>query len=176
MSSSLMSDAPTKPRQILTAEQARQVLHYCPDTGAFRWKVAPNGRITVGQIAGAKSRKYIDIKIGRKSYKAHRVAWLMHYGAWPEAEMIDHINGNPIDNRICNLRQASRSLNMQNRRGPAKSCKTGLLGVTETPYGRYRADLRLSGKHFYLGAYTTPELAHAAYVEAKRRLHAGCTI
>jgi hypothetical protein len=95
-------------------------------------------------------------------------------------QVIDHINGDTMDNRRSNLRIATFAINAQNVRRPGVSNTTGFLGVDYVPYKNvrapYRAQIKLSGKKFQIGMFETPEEAHQAYVEAKRRMHPGCTL
>ena len=107
-------------------------------------------------------------------YYIHRIAWLYVYGCWPNNH-IDHINGNPDDNSIENLRDVSRKVNLQNMRKATKSSKTGILGVSESA-GRFRASIRIDGKAKYLGSFDDAKTAHAAYIDAKRKYHEGCTL
>lgn len=109
---------------------------------------------------------------------AHRLAWVHVHGSWPAGD-IDHINGDKLDNRIANLRDVTRSVNKENMRSARGDNKVGLLGVhvrRQNTTRPYVASIRVSGKLIHLGAHNTPEAAHAAYLEAKRRLHSGCTI
>lgn len=112
---------------------------------------------------------------GRRIY-AHRLAWLHITGKWPEIE-IDHINGDGCDNRAENLRAATRRLNMENRRTAQRNNVIGQLGVSQCPStGRYFARIETRGRSIHLGTYDTAEMAHGAYLGAKRLLHNGCTI
>lgn len=158
----------------ITAAQVREVLTYDPDTGLFRWrKVHAKSRVAVGAVAGARGR-YTRITISRKLYAAHRLAWLYVTGVWPKEE-IDHRNGDKHDNRWLNLREATRQINAQNIR--RTSNKNGFMGVHWTARNKkFRASIRLGDKSHFLGLFDRPEDAHAAYVAAKRRLHAGCTL
>lgn len=70
---------------------------------------------------------YLILKIKGNQFKAHRVAWFLHYGVFPEME-IDHINRNRSDNRICNLRDATRTCNIRNMAKTANP-ETGVIGV-----------------------------------------------
>lgn len=152
-------------------------IHYDAETGVFAWAVAGRG-IRVGAKAGAKtSEGYWQIKLGFKVYRAHRLAWFLVHGVWPDGA-IDHINGDRLDNRIANLRIASHSVNMQNKRvamANNKSC--GLLGVTwNKQHRKWQSKLMANGRMYHVGYFVSAEAAHASYLDAKRRLHAGCTI
>ena len=67
-------------------------------------------------------------------------------------------------------------MNQQNRRTPGKNSTTGYLGVSKTGSGKYRAELSLKKKRVHIGSFDTPEIAYAAYVDAKRQLHMGNTL
>lgn len=162
----------------LTAERLRELLHYDPETGLFTWLVHRQ-RNRAGTIAGsAHSMGYVEIGVSGSSYLAHRLAWLYVHGAWPVGD-IDHINGNRSDNRISNLRDVTKVVNMQNRRAATTNNISGLMGVSKSSAKLPRWFSRIqdnSGKMRYLGTFETPDLAHAAYVNAKREMHEGCTI
>lgn len=164
---------------MLTQQRLREVLSYDPETGAFVWLVQPNGRVQVGQAAGnLNPYGYVQIKIDRVLYRAHRLAWLYMNGEWPRQEQIDHINGVRNDNRWKNLREVSRSFNLQNRRTPnRRNASAKMLGVSQRcAGGGFQARIRYNGKEQRLGTFDTAELAHQAYLKAKRTLHPGCTI
>ncbi len=158
----------------LTAERLREVLDYFPETGVFRWKIARPG-IAVGAVAGrVNGQGYRQICIDGRRYQAHRFTWLYVHDRWPMAE-IDHINGIRDDNRLTNLREASRSDNTQNLRRAQCNNKVGLLGVTKS-LGKFQAQIKVGGKKLYLGTFETAELAYAAYVAAKRQFHPAGTL
>jgi hypothetical protein len=160
---------------ILTQQHLKTILHYDPVTGVFTWNIRPKQYISIGSIAGyTRPDGYVDIKINNSNYKAHRLAWLYVHGNWPTCR-IDHIDGNQSNNRIANLRDASSSENAQNRKRKSVDNKSGYLGVSRK-YNKWQALICIKGNRFYLGAYETPELAHYAYVDAKRRLHPFGTI
>ena len=106
--------------------------------------------------------------------QAHRLVWMVVHGEFP-GDMIDHINGNPTDNRIENLRVVTHSVNMQNRRTARSTNKTGLLGVSVSG-SKFSAEIRIDGTQVCLGRFETAQMAHEAYVNAKRTHHIGCTI
>ena len=156
----------------LTAEQVRRVLSYDPDSGTFG-RVNPNDKRPVGT---ALAKGYIRVGVLGKRVMAHRLAWLLVHGAWPD-DQIDHINGNPADNRIGNLRCVPGAINNQNlRRAYASNKSSGLLGVVQAERGKWRAVIQVNGKKHRLGRFATPEQAHEKYLEAKRQLHAGNTL
>nr|WP_274383193.1 HNH endonuclease [Cupriavidus gilardii] len=128
-------------------------------------------------VAGSPDKGgYLQIFFAGKNHKAHRLAWLYMTGSWPSSN-IDHINGVPWDNRWANLRDTPQSVNAQNLRRPRRDNKTGFLGVSpDRRRGGFIAQISANGRCRYLGRFPTPELAHQAYVQAKRQLHAGCTI
>jgi hypothetical protein len=161
----------------LTAQRLREVFDYNPETGLFT-RLTSRGPAKAGELLGAKSnsRGYCLIGIDYEQYGAHRLAWLHVHGEWPK-HFIDHIDGNPLNNRIANLRDVPHGTNMENQRQARRDNKaTGLLGVKVRMAGRFQARIQVSGETRYLGTFNTPEEAHQAYLAGKRQLHEGCTI
>jgi hypothetical protein len=110
-----------------------------------------------------------------KSYFAHRVAWAFFYGE-PD-EDIDHIDGNPSNNKIENLRSVKHKENQQNLRKARKDNVSGFLGVAfHKQTGRYTAQIWKDNKKNHLGIFKTAQEAHDAYLDAKRKMHSTCTI
>jgi HNH endonuclease len=155
----------------------RAALSYNQETGALTWVTPTSNRVRPGDPAGAINKHgYYRLGFGNRDYQAHRIAWALHYGAWPVG-VVDHIDGNPSNNRISNLRDVSIQINMQNRRAATRGSLSGLLGAhLHRQSGLWHAVIKTSGKATSLGYHKTPEAAHAAYVEAKRLLHAGNTL
>ncbi len=161
----------------LTAQRLRELLHYDPETGVFTWLESLSFRAPVGTAAGtAQKIGYTIIGICGVRYYAHRLAWLYIHGRWP-TNHIDHINGLKSDNRAVNLRDVSRSTNLQNlRRAPAQN-KTGLIGATwDKSRSVWSAQIRVGGRNKSVGRFATAQEAHEAYIAAKRQFHEGCTI
>lgn len=163
--------------QLIDRGTAIELLEYNQDTGHFFWKVSPGRRAKAGSLAGTIDRKgYRRIAVRGHIYKAHRLAWLYVYGIWP-GEDIDHINGNRDDNRIANLRDVSRSENLQNQRVAMATSKSGLLGASfDSTNGAWRSQIRTDGVYKFIGYFATAEEAHRAYVEEKRLAHTTCSI
>ena len=161
-------------REPLTAERLRELFHYDPDTGLFTWRNDAGrwGRIKAGSVAGGKSKHgYVVMNIDRRHYMAHRLAVLYVTGEWPAGD-VDHKYGVKHDNRWSEVRPATRGQNQQNERRARASNKCGLLGVCmDTSRGHWKAQIMLEGRQKFLGYFDTPELAHAAYLDAKARLH-----
>jgi len=89
----------------------------------------------------------------------------------PESKCVDHMNGNRLDNRRSNLRLASHSENMANRK-KHKNNTSGYMGVWQRKSsGNWRVELRFENKRHCGGTYATPEEAARAYDELARRIH-----
>lgn len=99
---------------------------------------------------------------------SYRVAWAIHYGAWPEA-FLDHINGDESDDRIENLREATHAENMRNRKTHAHS-GTGVKGVSLED-GRFCSAITVNGVRTRLGGFSSISEADAAYKIAAKRCH-----
>lgn len=157
------------PKPHITQEILMRAFDYDPDTGVFRWRTAPFSRLA-GRVAGYRDKDgYRRLATnGVRSIAAHRAAWLYVYGEWP-AGMLDHIDGNRLNNRINNLRVATSSQNQANSRVRLNS--SGYKGVTwHAQAKRWQAQIKDQTGCRYLGLYETPELAHAAYVAAAHEL------
>lgn len=143
----------------------KEMLDYEPTTGLFRWKIKPNRRIRIGSVAGSKtSWGYLEVEIHGERYRLHRLAWAFVNGKLPTTD-IDHINGVRDDNRISNLRLATRSQNNHNK-PIQKNNRCGYKGVCKPKHtNKYAAHIK--GK--YIGYYETQEEAHAAYCAAAHK-------
>ena len=147
----------------LTQERLKSLFVFNANTGHFTRIKTSGPRSVFGKPAGWLSgcgRFYI--KIDRKSYAVHRLAWLYTYGSFPETD-IDHKNMNPQDNRLSNLRVATRAQNQANKTvSPSNKC--GIKGVNaKKGTSKFVAQISYQGKKHHLGIYDTPEQAGLAY-------------
>ena len=151
------------------------VVYDC-STGLFVWKYRPdmsnswNARFAGKQALNIDSDGYKSGRINYRIYQAHRVAWLIHYGEWPDGQ-VDHINMVRSDNRIDNLRLATRSENAMNR-GKQNDNTSGYKGVSwHKSSGKWQAKIKKNGKCIYLGTYHDVLEAHLAYCRAVHDVH-----
>ncbi len=158
------------------AKLIRQQLSYDPETGQM--KIARTGKgLVYGRVVGCVNNLgYVHYRFNGKTQKLHRLAWLHFYGHWPQHH-IDHINGIKTDNRIANLRDVPRYVNVQNRSTALSTSQSKVLGVYfKKDKNRWGAHIRFNGQKKHLGYFKTIEAASDAYLTAKRELHEGCTI
>lgn len=156
----------------LTQELVRELFDYHED-GHLVWKkLHPQCQsIKVGNIAGYfdKSNGYYNIKIFGKRYKLHRIIFLYHFGSFNG--LIDHKDTNTGNNKIENLRLANESQNNYNS-NKSKNNKSGFKGVSwQNSVKKWKVQIDANKKRFYLGLYSSPELAHEAYKKAALELH-----
>lgn len=164
-------------RILPTPEELRQLLDYNPETGVLTWRARNFTRRSrawsekwAGRQAGALgSHGYIQIGIGGRLHKAHRLAWVIFYGKWPDG-VIDHINGIRTDNRISNLRDVRREDNNKNSAKQAKS-GGGCAGVYWVGrLEKWRAQITSGGRQQYLGMFETRFDATLVRLNAEKKL------
>ena len=162
---------------------------YNSETGDIVWKVRPLSHFAsehamkianakfAGKVAGHEQTHYKNGKRkGKRArffgrlHEVHLLIWRLHYGPVQDGLVVDHIDGDPWNNRLSNLRLATVSQNGQNSsRAPNK---VGIRGVTkERHYNKFKATIYADGKRHHLGLFGTPEEAGAAYNQAAERLH-----
>ncbi len=152
---------------MLTQALLKYHLTYEPLTGIFKWKVPTNTRIRTGDIAGTINY-YTAIELLGKKYPAHRLAWLYIYGSMPNL-MIDHKDRNKLNNRLDNLRIATRSQNGINSKLSVQNT-SGSKGVTwGKDKNRWRAYIVVNHKLIHLGHYRFKEHATNARLKAERK-------
>jgi hypothetical protein len=143
----------------------KDILDYDSATGVFRWKKTLSRRNVAGNVAGALSHGYVAIQFDGIRYMAHRLAWLYENGEWPEND-IDHVNSVRNDNRISNLRLATRGENLRNLSTPSHNT-SGVKGVSwHKARNSWRATIKLNKRSMHLGNFETKEDAAKAYASA----------
>jgi hypothetical protein len=165
---------------MLTQERLKELLHYDPDTGLFTRRINVKGRFRsrAGDLVGSlKESGYVVISVDCKYYRAHLLAFLYMTGRFPSGQC-DHVNSIRKDNRWINLREVSRNGNCQNQRTAQRNnVNSGLLGVfLHKKTQRWNARITVESKEISLGYFDCKFQAHDAYLAAKRKLHATCTI
>ena len=156
----------TKAKKIHIAHsRLLEILSYEPCTGEFRWKIAPAKWMRAGSISGCENKNAWIISIEYVKYSAHRLAWFYVHGEIDDDLVIDHINGDPLDNRIENLRLVTQSMNMRNMKG--RVTKGAVWSKREQ---RWVARYYINGKRTEVGRYRTREEAIEAYRGATKDL------
>ncbi len=155
----------------LTAEELREMFSYDQETGRFTRLKGRQGQSKAGDVAGSTEwTGYRSIKIRGRRYREHHLAWLYVHGVMPDAE-VDHINGDPADNRIANLRPCVRQQNNWNK-SVQKRSYTQIRGVSYDPrctHRPYAARIKLpDGTRLNLGSFITAEDAENAYKAAAK--------
>lgn len=145
----------------ITQERLKELFYYNPGDGHFRHRIARRG-VQVGTIAGTiNTGGYIQIKVDRRKYMAHRLAFLYMTGDFPNNQ-IDHCDLNKTNNRWANIREATATQNQANMRARGA---IPLKGVCEYK-GKYLARIQVGGKKKHIGSFSTAEDAHTAYMKA----------
>jgi hypothetical protein len=146
-------------------EDVKAAFDYNPETGELRWKESLANRRWRGKVAGCvNSVGYRIVGFMGKDRLAHRIAWLYVHGQLPE--VMDHIDGDKLNNSIANLRPATKSTNGANR-GPQRNNSSGFKGV-KRHYRKWVAQITVNGRNTYIGLYNTPEEASTAYLIAAK--------
>ena len=135
----------------LTQTYLKSIFDYNRDDGTLLGRERRPGA-RKSRIAGHadKSTGYLKVRVNRTLYVAHRLIWVMVYGAPPKGE-VDHIDGFRANNEIENLRDVSRSGNQKNARLMSNS-NTGIMGVNNEG-GKYRVTISVNQKKTYIGFY-----------------------
>jgi hypothetical protein len=165
---------------MITAIRLRELLDYDPQSGIFRWR----RQINVGTSAqGARNRwaerragvmtvhGYWIISVDNERLRAARLAWLYMTGKWPD-EHIDHINGDPADDRWANLREATRSENMANAKLLRLNNTSGARGVSwNKRLGKWHARVNFQRQLHHVGYFDSFEEAVAARDAKAAEIH-----
>lgn len=151
--------------RLLVYDEASGVLSWRIDRHARKVKGMPAGWLTSGKN---RQTRYINIRIGGRVYKAHRIIWFIHHGYWPER--IDHIDGNGLNNKIGNLREVSAVDSARNK-PLQRNNSSGQSGVSFiSSIGKWRATISSGGKKITLGVFLKKEDAVSCRIAAERKL------
>lgn len=172
-------------RALPAPNELARLLRYDADSGALVWlprtpnmfrdgaqTAAHNCAIWNGKFAGQPAlsapdkRGYLTGNLLGRPVKAHRVIWALVHGEWPVE--VDHINGDPADNRLVNLRAVSHAVNGRNLKRKSNNT-SGVCGVTQRPSGRWRATITVGGRETTLGTFDTIGEAAQARRDAEAR-------
>ena len=152
----------------LTAEYLHEVFEY--KEGVLYWKINPRFNVKVGDASNSLCKRgYRQSRLGGKLYYSHRLIFLMHNGYLPK--FIDHIDGNPLNNRIENLRGATNSENNWNSKIPHNNT-SGLKNVCwDKNKNKWTVRLKKFGKLINIGRFADLELAELVAMEARNKYH-----
>ena len=146
----------------LTYEEASKILAYDPETGEI---LRLNKRSTTNRPSKTGYKKLF---VQGKNYGQHRLAWLLHYKKWPDNH-INHINGNPSDNRICNLEDVLPLVNANSYRKISRRNTSGYKNVYWVESNqKWAASKMYYGVSYFLGLFETAEEANDAVIQFKR--------
>jgi len=151
----------------LDIKKLHDTFHYDQETGAFMRRALHHSN--VAQAGCINRAGYRQINLKYKLWYAHQLAWAYVYGYLPACD-IDHINGDKSDNRISNLRLATRSQNMQNT-GLRSSNTSGFKGAYFFKRtGTWKSEIKIEGKRIHLGYFNSAEDAALAYQQKAQEL------
>lgn len=153
---------------MLTYERANELFRYDRESGFLVRKKSRQG-VNAGEVAGTYDDKgYVIVCADYRRYKAHRIAWLLEHGDWPKGQ-IDHVDGDPANNRISNLRDVTGSENNRNRSRCTRN-KSGVVGVQfHAASVSWRSSIKAGERKIELGKFCCLLDAAAARKSAEMR-------
>jgi hypothetical protein len=166
-----VKDLLTSTRALPPIDEIRRRVHYDPLTGKMTWIRAKANGIKPGtEVGGVNAQGYRSFSYRQHVIKVHRLAFAFTHGRWPEP-YCDHINGNRLDNRACNLRECSPLQSAQNRR-LFKNSKSGIKGVSwDREARKWRARAWMRGRAKLSGRFNRLEDAITFVKQAREQLH-----
>lgn len=153
----------------MTLELAKERFNYDRENGKLTYKISTSYKTPIGKEIGYiwhdGNKKYKYVKVCGKSYRVHRIIWLMEYGEMPDKQ-IDHINGNTLDNRINNLRCVDNITNSMNRSIQSNNT-SGYHGINQLPSGNWRVRINVNRKRINVGTFESFDIALKARQDAE---------
>ena len=132
------------------------------------------GHVKAGSLAGQVHSKngYLYVGVDGKKHRAHRLIWVLYNGdCIAKTDIIDHIDGNKLNNNIGNLRLATRSQNMHNR-SHQKNNKLGVKNVRwHKKSGTYQVRVNKNNRSYHIGYYKNLGDADEAAKKARKEIH-----
>lgn len=155
---------------MVTTDRLRQLFDYCNETGALKRKVSISRSSKVGEAIGCKHPAgYVHASVDRKVYPLHHLVWIWH--GKTHTKFLDHIDRNPSNNRIENLRAVTHAQNMWNK-SVQKNNSTGASGVSwHKTKGKYQVRIGANGSRIHLGYFDDFDLAELVSIEARAKYH-----
>lgn len=138
--------------------------------GKLYWKTKPSAGVKIGDAAGCVfNNGYLLTKLKGKSFLNHRLIFLMVNGFLPD--IVDHIDGNTLNNLPHNLREATKSQNLYNCKKYSNNT-SGIKGISlDKKTGKWLVNISSKNKQYYFGEYEDIELAELVVQEAREKLH-----
>ena len=157
-----------KAKTLPPLETLRSLLDYNAETGEMRWQNYAGFKNKLAK--STTSTGYMRLQIQGKSFLTHRIAWKMIHGTDP-VNQIDHVNKNPKDNRISNLREATESQNKWNR--PAQQNNTSNIKGVSFWGGRNHWAVQIScrGKRYRKAGFLTAREAEVHIIQKREEIH-----
>lgn len=158
-------------KQLITHERLLELIEYNPDSGEILSKVDRGSRCKKGKILGTKNTTgHIVLQLDKRMYLAHRLVWFYCFKEWP-VNIIDHIDRNSSNNKLDNLREATKATNNYNSKLYSTNT-TGIKGAFfDSRRNLYYSQIVANGKKTWLGYFNTLEEAGQVYSIAAKDLH-----
>jgi hypothetical protein len=157
----------------ITQELCKRIFEY--RDGALYWKEhlrsdRKHWKVKIGNKAGNKAGNgYWYVSIANKRYKVSRLIFLMHHGYFPE--MVDHVDGNPLNDNIDNLREASSVTNNWNRK-PSRNNTSGCPGLSfSKEKNKWMVRIEANYKKYNIGYFTFKNEAENVAKNVRKILH-----
>ena len=155
----------------ITHKRLLELVEYNPDSGDILSRIDRGSRCKKGKVLGTKNATgHIVLQLDKRMYLAHRLAWFYCFKEWPIG-IIDHIDRDPSNNRLDNLREATKATNNYN----SKLYNTNTTGIKGAFFdcrrNKYYSQIVFNGKKTWLGYFNTSEEAGSAYAVAAKNLH-----
>lgn len=153
---------------MITKELLHDLYEYKNGNLYYKKIIYGNTRRKIGDLAGYVTNEgYVSVKVNRKSYLVHRLIYLMHYGSMPQ--QIDHIDGNPSNNDIKNLREVTGSQNCMNKRISQKNTSGYKNICFVKKINKWRVQIKSKGKTLSFGCFEDIELADLVAQEVRNK-------